>query len=129
MLIATSTFADNKKDCVLSIDRVTRSVSREYCSPSTGVHYAVGVADKRFVMAFTGVSKRGWFSEENKSVAASFSIWRAENSQVAAIAKDPTDYGAFQDEIRIVGSSTEPLFLAYQRVSNMLYLYSSTDPN
>jgi hypothetical protein len=80
-------------------------------------------------MAFTGVSKRGWFSEENKSVAASFSIWRAENSQVAAIAKDPTDYGAFQDEIRIVGSSTEPLFLAYQRVSNMLYLYSFTDPN
>jgi hypothetical protein len=129
MLVATSTFADNKKDCILSVDLVTRLVSHEYCSPSIGVHYAVGVADKRFVMGFTGVSKRGWFNEENKSVAASFSLWRAENPHVAAVAKDPTDYGAFQNEIRIVGSSTEPLFLAYQRVSNMLYLYSITDPN
>ena len=81
------------------------------------------------MVAFTGISKRKWFSEENKSVAASFSVWRAETRQVAAVAKDPTDYGAFQDEIRIVGSSKEPLFMAYQRVSNMLCLYSITDSN
>jgi hypothetical protein len=89
----------------------------------------VGVVDKRYVVGFTGVSKRGWFSEENKSVASSFSVWRAEISQVAAIAKDPTDYGAFQNEIRLVASSTEPFFIAYQRVSNVLCLYSITDPH
>lgn len=129
MLVATSTFADNKKECILTVDPTARSVSREYCSPSTGVHYAVGVVKERYVVAFTGISKRKWFSEENKSVAASFSVWRAETRQVAAVAKDPTDYGAFQDEIRIVGSSTEPLFIAYQRVSNMLCLYSIIDSN
>jgi hypothetical protein len=129
MLVATSTFADNKKDCVLTVDPVTRSVTRVYCSPSTGVHYAVGVVEKRYVVAFTGVSKRTWFREENKSVTSSFSVWRIETSQVAAVAKDPVDYGAFQNEIRIVGSSAEPLFIAYQRVSNMLCLYSIADHN
>ena len=83
--------------------------------------------DKRYVVAFTGISKRKWFSEDDKSVAASFSVWRAEIPQVATVAKDPADYGAFQDEMRIVGSSTEPLFITYQRVSNMLCLYSITD--
>jgi hypothetical protein len=129
MLVATSTFADNKKDCVLTVDPITRSVTREYCSPSTGVHYAVGAVNERYVAAFTGVSKRTWFGEENKSVTSSFSVWRAETSQVAAVAKDSADYGAFQNEMRIVGSSTEPLFIAYQRVSNMLFLYSIADPN
>ncbi len=129
MLVATSTFADNKKDCVLTVDPTTRSVTREYCSPSTGVHYAVGVVDKRYVVAFTGISKRTWFGEENKSVTSSFSVWRAETSQVAAVAKDPSDYGAFQNEMRVVASNTEPLFIAYQRVSNVLCLYSIVDHN
>ena len=129
MLVATSIFADNKKDCILTVDPMTRAVSREYCSPSTGVHYAVGVADKAYVIGFTGISKRNWFSEENKSVASSFSIWRAENPQAAAVAKDPTDYGAFQNEIRVVASSTRPIFIAYQRVSNLLCLYSIVDRN
>lgn len=127
ILIATSAFADNKKDCLLTVDPMTKAVSQEYCSPSTGVHYAVGVVDRTYVIGFTGVSKRNWFSEENKSVASSFSIWRAEALLVAAVAKDPTDYGAFQNEIRLVASSTEPIFIAYQRVSNVLCLYSIRD--
>jgi hypothetical protein len=129
VLVATSVFADNKKDCILTVDPVMRVVSREYCSPSTGVHYALGVVDNRYVVGFTGVSKRGWFSEENGSVASSFSVWRAELFHVAAVAKDPTDYGAFQNEIRLVASSAQPLFIAYQRVSNVLCLYSITDPH
>jgi hypothetical protein len=129
LLVATSTFADNKNECILTVDPTARSVSHKYCSPSTGVHYAVGVVNKRYVVAFTGISRRKWFSEENKSVASSFSVWRTEIPQVAAVAKDPADYGAFQDEIRIVGSSTEPLFIAYQRVSSTLSLYSITVSN
>lgn len=129
ILAATSNFADNKKECILTVDPATRIVSREYCSPSTGVHYAVGVVENKYVVAFTGMSKRNWFREENRSVVASFSVWRVENSQVAAVAPDPTDYGSFQDEVRIVGSNTESLFIAYQRISNSLSLYSITDPN
>ncbi len=129
MLVATSAFADNKKDCILTVDPMTREVSRQYCSPSTGVHYAVGVVNKMYVVGFTGVSKRGWLSEENRSVASSFSVWRAQNSQVAAVAKDPTNYGAFQNELRVVASETEPIFIAYQRVSNVLCLYSIVDHN
>jgi len=127
LLIATSSFADDKKDCIVAIDSVSKSASREYCSPSTGVHYAVGVVDAKYVVGFTGIGKRKWFNEENESVTSSFSIWRAENPHVAAVAKDPTDYGAFQNEVRLVASATEPLFIAFQRVSNVLYLYDITD--
>ena len=63
ILAATSSFADNKKECILTIDPMTRSVSHDYCSPSTGVHYAVAVINNRYVAAFTGISKRAWFSE------------------------------------------------------------------
>ena len=129
MLVATSTFADNKKDCIMAVDLMTRAISRKYCSPSTGVHYAVGVVDNRYVVAFTGVSKRTWFGEENKSISSTFSVWRDGTSQVVAIAKDPINYGAFQNEMRVVASSTEPLFIAYQRISNVLYLFSITEPH
>jgi hypothetical protein len=83
ILVATNSFADNKKDCILAVDPTTRSVSHEYCSPATGVHYAVGVVDKKYIVAFTGISKRKVFREENKSVASSFSVRRAEIPQVA----------------------------------------------
>jgi hypothetical protein len=129
LLVAANKFADDKKDCVQTVDPVTRSVSTEYCSPSTGVHFAVGVVSGNYVVGFTGMSKRALFSEEARSVASSFSVWRVETSQVAAVVKDQTDYGAIQNEVRIIGSRTEPLFLTYHRVSNALFLYSITDPN
>lgn len=129
LLIATSYFADNrnKKDCIVTVDPGTGSVSREYCSPSTGVHYAVGVVQNRYVVAFTGAGKRNWLTEENRSVASSFSVWRAHTSQVAGVVEDPVDYGASQNAVRVVGSSSEPMFIAYQRVSNTLALYSIAD--
>jgi hypothetical protein len=129
VLVATSAFADNKKECLLTIDPVARSVKREYCSPSTGVHYAVGVVDQKYVVAFTGMSKRIWFSEEDKTVMNSFSVWREEDFQVAAVAKDSADYGAFQNALEIVASNTEMFFVAYERVSNSLTLYSIVDTN
>jgi hypothetical protein len=129
LLTATNTAADTPKECVLAIDLVTRSVTRKYCSPATGVHYAVGAVGEKYVVAFTGVSKWRWFSQEDKAVSSSFSVWRAGTSSVAAVANDPTDYGTFQGEIRVVASPTEPLFIAYHRVSNMLRLYTITDHN
>jgi hypothetical protein len=128
LLVALNIFADRKKDCIVTVDPMTRSVSHDYCSPATGVHYAVGVVDKTYVVGFTGVGKRNWISEENRSVSSSFSVWRAENPRVAAVAKDPTDYGSSQLAIRFVASNTQPLFIAYNGVSNVLYLYSISDP-
>jgi len=127
ILIALSTFADNKKDCLLAVDPASRSVTREYCSEPTGVHYALGVVKNRYVVAFTGISRRKWLSEENLSVTSSFSVWRLENSRVAAVAQRSTNYGSFQNELRVAASATESLFVAYQRVSNVLWLYSIED--
>jgi hypothetical protein len=129
ILAAVNTFADNKKDCILRIDPIARAVRRQYCSPATGVHYAVGVVARTYVAAFTGVSKRAWFAEENRSVISSFSVWRVETSQIAGTGKALADYGSFQSEIRIAASNTMPLFIAYQRVSNMLCLYSIMGPH
>lgn len=129
LLVAANKFADDKKDCIQTIDRATRSVSSEYCSASTGVHFAVGVVSGKYVVGFTGMSRRWLFREATKSVSSSFSVWRAEETEVAAVAKDPTDYGPIQNEVRIIGSRTEPLFLTYHGVSNALLLYSITDPN
>ena len=127
ILAATNNFANNKKECLLTIDPAAGSMSREYCSPSTGVHYAVGVVNGRYVAAFTGISKYNWFTEETRSVSSSFSVWRAGNHKVAAVAKDSTDYGSFQDEIEIAASRTEPLFITYHRMSNVLFLYTITE--
>jgi hypothetical protein len=129
LLVAVNIFADRKKDCVVTIDPTTRSVSHDYCSPATGVHYAVGVVEKMYVVGFTGVSKRNWLSEEDSSASTSFSVWRAENSRVAAVTKDPTDYGSFQNTISIVASNLEPLFITYSKTSNVFYLYSIIDPD
>jgi hypothetical protein len=124
LLVATSNFADNKKDCITAVDPKTGKVSpRAYCSP-TGVHYALGVVEGKYVVGFTGVSKRNWFTEETRSVSSSFSAWRAGVPQVAAVVQDPNDYGTFQIELSLVGSRTKPYFIAYQRISNTLYLYS-----
>jgi hypothetical protein len=127
LLVATNTFADRKKECLISLDLNTRSVSREYCSPATGVHYAVGVAAGRYVVAFTGIGKRLWWKEKNLVVENSFSVWRAGDPHIAAVAKDPENYGAKQTVVRVFASKAEPLFIAYVGESNVLYVYSIVD--
>ena len=123
LLVVTSNFSDNKKDCIVAVDTMTGLISRAYCS-KTGVHYALGVVEGKHVVGFTGVSKRNWFTEENRSVSSSFSLWNAGVSEAEAVVKDPNDYGSFQPLLRVVGCNTKPFFIVYQRMSNMLYLYS-----
>ena len=124
LLVVTNNFANNKKDCIVAVDSMTgQVVSRAYCSP-TGVHYALGVVEGKYVVGFTGKSKRIWFLEENRSVSSSFSVWRAGVSQVAAVVQDPNDYGSFQALLMVEGSNTNPFFIVYRYASNMLYLYS-----
>jgi hypothetical protein len=127
ILFATSNPANNKKDCIGSLNVSTRAVSHDYCSPSTGVHFAVGVILNKYIVGFTGTTKTHAFLERNSSRQSSFSIWRAENPKVEAVVKDPTDYGASQFELRIVASKTTAMFLTYALGSNTLSLYSIKD--
>jgi hypothetical protein len=129
LLFATSNPANDKKDCIGSLNVSTRTISHDYCSPSTGVHFAVGAILKRYVVGFTGTTKTHAFLERNTSIQSSFSIWRAENPKVEAVVNDPTDYGASQYEIRIAVSKTTAMFLTYAWRSNALYLYSIKDIN
>jgi hypothetical protein len=127
LLVAINAFPDSKRDCLISVDLKTHSVARKYCSPKTGVHNAVGVVDHGYVAAFTGIGKRIWWKEENVLVENSFSLWRAEDYKIVAVAKDPTDFGGVQSVIRIFPSQTRPLFVAYIGESNVLYLFSIGD--
>jgi hypothetical protein len=127
LLVAPNIFPDRKKDCLIGVNLDTHAVAREYCSPSTGVHYAVGVADDRYVVAFTGIGKRLWLREQNALVENSFSVWRAGNPKVTAVAKDPTNFGGLESEAWVFASRTEPWFVAYVGESNVLYLYSIVD--
>ena len=90
LLFATSNPANDKKDCIESLNVNTRKIFHEYCSPATGVHFAVGAILKRYVVGFTGTTKTHAFLERNSSTQSSFSIWRAENPKVQAVVNDPT---------------------------------------
>jgi hypothetical protein len=124
LLVATNTFADRKEECLISVDLNRHLASRTYCSPTAGVHYAVGVAANTYVVAFTGRGKRLWWKEQNEVVENSFSLWRAEDPHIVAVARDQTNYGGMQTIVRLFASSTEPLFIAYVGESNVLYVYS-----
>jgi hypothetical protein len=124
LLGATDVSADHKKECLVSVDLRTGSTSREYCSLATGVHYAVGVASEKFIVGFTGTARRVWWREENLSEESSFSVWRAENPKVAAVAKDPTNFRSKQFSPSIFTSRTTPLFIVYMGNSRELYVYS-----
>jgi len=139
VLAETNNFTDVRWSCIESVDPnhkyslmrlLTRGRSLPYCS-RTGVHYAVGVADDKYVIGFTGVWYRPIYSEWDKCVSSSFSVWRAGTSKVAAVVKDPTGCqsasGLFQASNRIVASKTEPLFITYNGMSNILYVYSIVD--
>jgi hypothetical protein len=129
LLAAKNAYPDKKKDCLTSVDLKTHSVAHKYCSPTTGVHDAVGVVDNSYVVAFTGIGKRIWWKEENVLVENSFSLWRAEDPKIVAVAKDPTNFGGLQFVIEIFPARTKSVFVAYFGESNVLYLFSIIDKN
>lgn len=123
LLAATNIFNDRKNECLLSINMDTHTYARKYCAPATGVHYAVGVAGKKYIVAFTGISKYAWLSETIKVLENSFSVWIVGNPHASAIAKDPTNFGSGHHAM-VFASKTKPLFIAYVGPSNALYIYS-----
>jgi hypothetical protein len=131
ILAASSELADSRQECIVSVERsykqfskrpISFRASHKYCARN-GVHYAVGVVEDKYVVGFTGADGIDYLRGFDKPVSTSFSVWRAGNSKVAAVVKIPTDHYV-QQAFRIVGSNTEPFFIAYHGLSNTLYLYS-----
>ncbi|HEY3738457.1 MAG TPA: hypothetical protein VGL53_01370 [Bryobacteraceae bacterium] len=119
-----------KRDCVEAINIETLTKNRKaYCSP-TGVHYTVGVVAKDYVVGFTGRERRHPVQEYTSSIQTSFSVWRRENPKVAAVVRDPTDYGDRQYMLQIIASRTAPMFLTYSSDvdNNAVWVYLIEDP-
>jgi hypothetical protein len=105
---------DRKEDCVMGLDLNTHAVTRDYCAPATGVRFALGVVNSKYIVGFTGTRRSaGFLSEGYVNVQNSFSLWEAVNPRVRDTAKYLLNTGVLQRSMRVVVSTTEPLFLAY----------------
>ena len=128
LLFSVRSSANDKKDCIYGLKLGEKEATAEYCSPSTGVRFAMGVVAGQYVAGFTGTSKIHIVSEETVSKQSAFSVWRVENRNPAATLIDPTDYGSSQYQMKIVPSADSPNFLTYNWVTNAAYVYSVQDP-
>ena len=126
--------ADRSRDCVMSIDLATHAVAQAYCAPATGVRYALGVVAGKYIVGFTGRNKRAHFlSEEYLNVDNALSLWEAGKPRVAAISSLLRESGILQENVRIMGSDTSSLFLAYAPIADtedaVLSVYQIAGPN
>jgi hypothetical protein len=87
------------------------------------VHYGVGIVGGEYVVGYTGASKRLHFKEATVPLSSSVSVWRLENSEVAAEAAQHDYSGSFQGGVRIVSSKSELRFLLFSTTSNIAYAY------
>jgi hypothetical protein len=117
---------ESKKSCVLGAAADGNAVSSQYCFPTSGVHVALGVVMKRFVVAYTGLSHYSPLREESTTISNSYSVWEAERRLPDATIEGPPAVDASQRFGRIVTASSVPMFLIYQVHSRELTLYSIT---
>jgi hypothetical protein len=143
LLIADDKLANGNWGCIESVDpnikyspiRLYAELlfhPRRYCVPRkvspSGVHYAVGVVEDKYVIGYTGTTTiRPFWDGFITPKSSSWSVWRADTTRVAAVVKEPVSYGMYQFSLRIVASTTEPLFMTYSHASNALYMYTIMD--
>ena len=128
LVYAVQTWTTDKKDCIYELNLTTKQTTRPYCSPQTGVRFAVGVIEGQYIAGFTGYEKTDVFQEQRVAARSSVSLWSVENRNPVAIVDDPTDYGISQSGIRISASKSKPEFLTYNPVSDAVFVYSIRDP-
>jgi hypothetical protein len=124
VFLASGLLADDRHVCLTAINLNTSAVTRQYCAPQTGVHYAVGVIEGKYVIGYTGIARRLAWKEVTKTVNNSVSVWRYENGTVAAAAIQEGADAPFQAGARIACSESTPRFLLYSEMSNVTYVYS-----
>ncbi|HYK35193.1 hypothetical protein [Alloacidobacterium sp.] len=123
LLAASGLLADDKQVCLTQINLMNQTMSHPYCAPRTGVHYGVGVVGREYVVGYTGASKRLHFKEATVPLGSSVSVWRLENSKIAAETAQHNYDGSFQGGVRIASSKTQPRFLLFSTTSNVAYIY------
>lgn len=123
ILLASQNPADDKKDCVEKFSEADTRINPAYCAPSSGVHFAVGVANRKYVVGFTGTSHYSALRQETTSTKSAFSIWRVEQQLPVKTIEDSTDYGSFQSSIRVVADEMGDRFLAFQRSASEISVY------
>lgn len=123
LLTASGLLADDRRVCLTQVNLTTKVVSHPYCAPQSGVHYGVGIVGGEYVVGYTGASKRLHFKEATVPLSSSVSIWRLENSEVAAKATQHDYSGSFQGGVRIVSSKSGLRFLLFSTTSNIAYVY------
>ena len=128
LLYAVQTWTTDKKDCIYELNLTTKQTTRPYCSPQTGVRFAVGVIEGQYIAGFTGYEKTDVFQEQRVVARSSVSVWSVENRNPVAVADDPTDYGISQSGMRISASRSKPEFLTYNPASNAVFVYSVQGP-
>jgi len=121
LLFAPSSFPDDKRACITSVNLSTNLRTKAYCAPRTGVHFAVGVIEEKYIVGYTGLRSTNWLTENAKVVENSFSVWRPENKQSQAKVNDPTNDKGLQLFL-IVTSKSMPYFIAFD-FSNEFCLY------
>jgi hypothetical protein len=123
LLTASGLLNDDQHICLEQTNIVTKAIGRPYCAPS-GVHYGVGVLSDGYIVAYTGMSERLHFKEETKPLESSVSLWKIEDSKIAATASQKGQEGAFQGGARIACSGRGNEFLLFSDTSNIAVLYS-----
>jgi len=122
LLTASGLLNDDPHICLEQTNIATKATSRPYCAPG-GVHYGVGALSDGYIVAYTGMSERLHFKEETKPLESSVSLWKIEDSKIAATASQLGQESAFQGGARIACSGRGNEFLLFSDTSNIAVLY------
>jgi hypothetical protein len=123
-LLLVPSDANHKTSCILSMPPNSTAASPEYCAPQSGVHATFGVANRQFIVGFTGLSYYSIINEESKFASSSYSVWNAEQHLPFATVSGPPNPEESQRFGTVVTSTTSPMFLIYKTHSPLLTLYS-----
>jgi len=121
-LLGASSDTESKNDCLV---RLSSDGKREnsYCASDSGVHLFFGIVGKRYVVAFTGLTKYDRIREESTTTKSTYSVWEAEHKLPSATLDDPYGQDSDQRFGRIVTSENSAAFLLYKVHAKQLFVY------
>ena len=120
LVAVTSRFADSKRECILSFQ--SNTMESRYCAPKSGVHYAISVVSRKYLVGYTGMAKYTW-NEKIVTKSSTISIWTEHGRNPIGQTDFPMTDPVFQNAITMVGSSETPAFIAYKIAGNVIEVY------
>lgn len=120
LVAVTSRFADSKRECILSFQ--SDAMEPRYCAPKSGVHYAICVVNKKYLIGYTGTAKFTW-NEKLVTKSSNISIWTEHGRNPIGQTDFPMTDPGFQNFIKMMGSSETSAFMAYKVAGNVIEVY------